>query len=139
MTTLETILKELHQQHDKSRSNGLGWLDADNPCEVDIDGRVDVVALAAAIDAETTDMTTYSTTVSGTQNLGPAILREYVAVVARIIQSERNLEELVPKREALVRIIKVYGWNVNTDCLTREQQRVQGTNGGPPIDPETAI
>jgi hypothetical protein len=50
MTTLEIILKELHRQHDESRANGLGWFDDSDPREAVIDGRVDIVALAAAID-----------------------------------------------------------------------------------------
>lgn len=52
MTTLETIVAELKRQYEESRSNGIGWLDTDRPKEAVIDGRVDLVALAAAIDAQ---------------------------------------------------------------------------------------
>jgi hypothetical protein len=50
MTTLEVIIAELQRQADVSRSQGLGWFDADNPKNAVIDGSVDLTALAEAIE-----------------------------------------------------------------------------------------
>ena len=50
MTTLEIILAELDRQHEASRAGGLGCFDATDPKYALIDGRIDLAALAAAID-----------------------------------------------------------------------------------------
>jgi hypothetical protein len=47
MTTLEAIIAELKRQ---ARERGLEWLDVDDPSDATLDGQVDLVALAKAID-----------------------------------------------------------------------------------------
>lgn len=53
MTTLEKIQTELRRQYEASRAFGIGWLDLDDPERSKIDGEVDLVALARAIDTPT--------------------------------------------------------------------------------------
>jgi len=50
MTTLEIIVAELKRQHEESRSGGLGYLRLEDTKRAAVDGDVDLVALAAAID-----------------------------------------------------------------------------------------
>jgi hypothetical protein len=50
MTTLEIIITELDRQAEASRASGLGCFSAADPEDALIDGRVDLIALAAAID-----------------------------------------------------------------------------------------
>ena len=52
MTTLELIIAELKRQHEESRHDGLGYLRIEDPEKTCIDGDVDLVALAAAIDKQ---------------------------------------------------------------------------------------
>lgn len=52
VTTLEIIIAELQRQRDKAGWDSLGWFNAEDPKEAVIDGRVDLVALAEAIDRE---------------------------------------------------------------------------------------
>jgi len=53
MKTLEKIVAELERQYDENhRGLGLGWLAFDDDkCHAVIDGRVDLDALAMAVDA----------------------------------------------------------------------------------------
>lgn len=55
MTTLQKIVAELERQNRVSRAYGLHWLDLADLTAVVIDGQVNLVALAKAIDDTPTD------------------------------------------------------------------------------------
>ena len=50
MKTLGAIIAELERQNDESRGFGLGCFEANDPSSAVVDGRVDLVALANAVE-----------------------------------------------------------------------------------------